>query len=247
MTKNEALVSVIIPTYNVNNFIDKTIRTVLDQDYMNFEILVVDDESTDGTKEVIDDIAKIDKRIKVFHLDKHLGVSAARNYGMNNAQGKYIFFVDGDDEIENDFLSKLVAPMENDDMDMTIAGYSWGDMISHVFTYGQGKYSEVSKKEVYNSINTWGNKIGGYVWNKGFRADIIRDNNLRFDETLDLAEDLLFTAEYVLKADKFMYYSSTLYFKVPRSDSIIHSAGFTLKSKEKEIRQRIDEMGKTIK
>ncbi|MGR3741571.1 hypothetical protein [Companilactobacillus sp. DQM5] len=64
---------------------------------------------------------------------------------------------------------------------------------------------------------------------------------------MDLAEDLSFTAEYVLKANSFMYYSSTLYFKIPRSDSIIHSAGFTMRSKEQEVRDRIDEMGKVIK
>ncbi|MGR3741570.1 glycosyltransferase family 2 protein [Companilactobacillus sp. DQM5] len=160
---DEILVSVIIPAYNVNNFIDKTIRTVLAQDYKNFELLVVDDKSTDGTGNLIDNIAKEDNRVKIFHLEKHSGVSAARNYRIDQAKGKYIFFVDGDDAIEHDFLSRMVEPMENENVDMTIASYSWGAIMSHVFTYGKGEYTELSKKKVYDSINTWGNKIGGYV------------------------------------------------------------------------------------
>lgn len=247
MKPDENLVSVIIPAYNLKNYVDKTISTILSQKYKNFELIVVDDRSNDGTATVLDELAKTDERINVYHFDKHRGVSAARNFGIDKAQGKYIFFIDGDDAIENDFLEKLIYPMDNENVDMTIAGYSWNNRIDHLRSKGNSNYFEVSKKDAYASVNTWGDDIGGYVWNKSFKTDIIKKNSIRFDESLELAEDLLFTAEYMLKANKFMYYPEILYHKISRSSSIVHNANFLMRNKEKKVRDKIDELGKNIK
>ena len=103
---NIPLFSIIIPVYNVSNYIEVTVGSILSQTYSNFELLLIDDGSIDGSSELLDKMEQNDKRIRVFH-QPNSGVSAARNLGLENAVGEWIVFVDGDDAISNDTLYVL--------------------------------------------------------------------------------------------------------------------------------------------
>lgn len=241
MATHAPLVTISIPAYNLGSYLEKTLNSVFKQTYQNFEILLVDDASTDHTAEVIAKFAEQDERIKPHFFKEHEGVSKARNYAIDNARGDMIVFVDGDDLLDPTYLEVIVSGFSDPKADLVIVGFNWGwrgGGHDH-----QPGFEEVTKRRAYDSINYRGDGIGGYTWNKGFKMSIIRDNHIRFDESLDLAEDLLFTADYMMASHKFLFYDVPLYNKVNRGNSIIHSATYQMRAKEQVVRRHIDEMG----
>lgn len=111
------LISIIVPVYNVENYIDKCLQSILNQSYENLEVLLIDDGSVDHSGEICDDYARIDKRIRVFHqINK--GVSSARNKGLELSAGKYIVFIDADDYVKPDYLEILYGDMEEYQVDI---------------------------------------------------------------------------------------------------------------------------------
>lgn len=119
---NNTLVSIIIPVYNVENYIDECINSAVEQTYKNIEIIIVDDGSTDGSSYKCDIWKSNDERIKVYHK-KNEGVSAARNFGINISTGKYIMFVDGDDYLPVKAIENLIDESQNCSLDIVIGNY----------------------------------------------------------------------------------------------------------------------------
>ncbi len=115
-------ISVIIPVYNVKDYLDKCFESIINQSYSNLEILVVDDGSSDGSSLLCDEYANKDERIKVFHLENG-GAAAARNFAIKNATGDYLFFVDGDDYIDLDTIEKMVNLTDNGQKDIVYCDY----------------------------------------------------------------------------------------------------------------------------
>ncbi|WP_054655796.1 glycosyltransferase family 2 protein [Lentilactobacillus kisonensis] len=241
---NSPLVTISIPAYNLGTYLQKTLQSIFEQTYQNFEIILVDDASTDSTAGTIREAAQKDDRIRAHYYEKHEGVSKARNFAIDNAKGDIIVFVDGDDLLASNYLEVIVDGLKDPTVDMDAVGYAWG-------WRGGGRssateFQQVSKQEAFDSINYRGAEIGGYTWNKGFRLSVIRENKIRFDETLDLAEDLLFTADYIAASHRILYFPAPLYTKVSRGNSIIHSATMAMRSKEQVVRRHIDEMGRRL-
>ena len=119
---DEKLVSVIIPAYNIEDYIGRCLDSIISQTYKNLEIIVVDDGSRDYTGEILDNYAKKDRRIKVIHKENG-GVSSARNKGIEAAEGDYIGFIDGDDLIEPGMYKTLVDLLEEENADIAHCGY----------------------------------------------------------------------------------------------------------------------------
>ena len=132
----DPLISVIVPIYNVEAYLDKCISSIMTQTYTNLEILLVDDGSTDRSSEMCDAYACIDSRIKVIHKVNG-GQSSARNVALEVCCGKYISFVDGDDWIEADMYSVLVEQLEKLDADLAICGRYDGDEYSNKMRIGK--------------------------------------------------------------------------------------------------------------
>ena len=118
--QEEKLVSIIIPAYKTEKYIEKCLRSVQEQTYKNLEIIVIDDKSPDRTGEICDKIAKLDTRIKVIHHDSNKGVSSARNSGLKIRTGVYIAFVDGDDVIAPTLIEDSVKCIEQNQSDAVI-------------------------------------------------------------------------------------------------------------------------------
>lgn len=121
--KNNPLVSIITPSYNSENYIEETIESVINQKYQNWEMIIVDDISTDNTVDIIKKYTKEDKRIRYYILEKKGGASLARNKAIMEAQGKYIAFLDSDDLWKEDKLAKQVLFMEKNNYDFTYHNY----------------------------------------------------------------------------------------------------------------------------
>lgn len=177
------LVSMIIPLYNSADYVAECIISCLNQTYKNIEILVVDDGSTDNSLDVARDIAKRDKRVRVFHK-KNGGVSSARNLGIEKSTGDYLCFIDADDYLENDFIEKMASCMIERDADFCFSDRVW--------------ISDNAPSELHSIIispseaerQLLGTKINVGCWNKIYSRNCIEE--IRFDEKLFYGEGLKF-------------------------------------------------------
>lgn len=221
------LISVIIPVYNVKNYLEKCVKSVVLQSYKNLEIILVNDGSTDGSGRLCDEIAKNDSRIVVLHK-KNGGLSDARNYGIERANGTYISFVDSDD---------WIAPTMIEDLYNAIVKYGVKLAICETaYAYDNYNYSPrmTSDTFVLDKLPAYellleNRRFRTNAWNKLYLADIWRE--LRFPKGKKY-EDVYIMHEVYDMCDKIAYVDKALYYYFQRSNSIVHvsdlSADFDL-------------------
>lgn len=182
---NKPLISIIVPVYNVETYLDQCIHSVLNQTYSNWELLLINDGSTDSSGSMCDDYARRDGRIRVIHM-KNRGVSEARNTGLTLSKGEYITFLDSDDGIRGDFLEECVTTANQHDVDIVIGHFFIWDENNQTFLYfvdqAQKDTTEViSAQEALNRQVVWKNlNTAPFVvaWGKLFRASLF--NTVRF-------------------------------------------------------------------
>lgn len=183
-------VSVIVPVYNSAKYLDRCIESVLGQDYTNFELILVNDGSTDNSLVICQHYAESDNRIKL--VDKaNGGVSSARNAGIELAQGDYLTFIDSDDYISPDFFSNFA-------IDKGVDFYAQGYTDEYPDTTGDIIIPDECSGTYFSDLVSTMISTGFIMspWSKLFCRSIIMKHNLRFKETLSYAEDRLFNAEY---------------------------------------------------
>lgn len=197
-------VSVIIPVYNRINELMISVNSIINQSFKDWEMILVDDGSTDGTSELCNQIALRDKRIRIFH-QMNAGVSAARNYGLSMARGKYILFLDSDDWIENDTIERLVSKIEFEQSDivlfaMSIDRFSGNKINTSTKLYGQD--TVITKSELINRfVDLFYKDYLASSCTKLFKKSIIEDNKLCFKENLVMYEDFYFVMDYLSNID----------------------------------------------
>ena len=189
------MISIIVPVYNVKKYLPKCIDSVINQTYTDWELILINDGSKDNSGIICDEYASKDERIKVIHKNNE-GVSIARNSGIELAKGEYICFIDSDDWIEPTYLSDFRINEFKCDFYFSGALY---DTYGKVYSYK--KYNEKfcrSKYEIRNDFFDQDLLSNGYPWGKLYRTQIIRENNLRFNENLTINEDHIFVFQYFL-------------------------------------------------
>lgn len=203
MYVNKPCLSVIIPVYNTGQYLPRCVDSVLGQSYQDFELLLSDDGSTDDSGVLCDMYAKKDSRIQVFHKENG-GVSSARNLGIENASGEWVYFVDSDDELLPDGL-KTLADGISDDVDVVMGGYVDVDEQGVESCQASDfKSYRLSKKQ---SVTTMYTGYGlcyfylGYVCLRLLRRSLIERYALRFDTEIFIKEDTLFMMQYVCKSN----------------------------------------------
>lgn len=153
--KEEQLVSIIIPVYNSEKFIDKTIENVKEQVYENWELILINDCSTDESEKIIKEVEKDDKRIKLINLKENSGAAVARNIGIETAKGRYIAFLDADDLWDKEKLKKQINFMKENDYEFTFTGYEFADENGK----GNGKIvnipSKINYKQALKNTTIW--------------------------------------------------------------------------------------------
>lgn len=186
-------VSVIMPVYNSDKYLEKSIRTVLEQSLEEFELILIDDGSSDRSGQICDQFAEKDKRVKVVH-QKNRGLSAARNVGLRMAEGEYLAFADNDDECLPGFLEKNYAIAKKYDADMVKFGRESVVVDENDNVYGK---DERNLKEAYYSRNQIieqyfelrGRDIFSPVWDGLYRNSMVQDNHIEFPEELRYGEE----------------------------------------------------------
>ena len=181
---NNILVSVIVPVYNVEKYISKTVKSLINQDYNNIEIILVDDGSPDKSGEIIDNLALKDNRVVAIHKENG-GVSSARNAGLKVAAGEYVTFVDGDDWVDKDYITYFVNLLEVSrcDIAMNKSNYTETNNLS------SDEYSIVKAEKAIEWIYL--GDIFVAVWNKMYRKKLLDDNKIFFNNDIWYGEGML--------------------------------------------------------
>lgn len=195
------IVSIIIPVYNAEKYLNRCIESVISQTYNNIEILLIDDGSTDKSGEICDIYAKNDSRIKVVHK-KNSGVSDSRNLGIAEAKGKYIYFIDSDDYIDNNMIEELINNIGEVDIIKSSRRAIKGNKEKEISINGEYSSEQFVKQVISGNI-------GGHCWGYLFSRDIIKD--LTFDTNTFCMEDTIFTINCVLRAKKIKCIDSCFY------------------------------------
>lgn len=212
------LISVIIPVYNVEKYLDRCVQSVLHQTLQELEIILVDDGSPDGSPAMCDAYALQDKRIRVIHK-KNGGLASARNAGLREATGEYIFFLDSDDWLDLDGLERLYATAQEYDVDFVryraIRSF-WPGLGDHapvrveeIREMHGGLYDrrqiveEIFPRLIATGKLTMGPIVGACA--SLYRAAFLKEHHLVFDEAVKFSEDMIFSAKVVLHANSFYY------------------------------------------
>ena len=208
----DVLVSVVVPIYNVEKFINKTVVSIMSQDHKNIEIILVDDGSPDNSAQILDRLAEKDSRIIVIHKQNG-GVSSARNAGIKMAKGEYITFVDGDDWVEPDYVSYFLYLIEktNCEIAMNKNNFSDNTRISRDSTY------VVTAEKAIEWIYL--GDIFVAVWNKIYKTSFLIENSLLFDESIWYGEGMLFNIDCLQFTDKVAIGEKNVYHQVENPDS----------------------------
>lgn len=239
---NGPVASIIVPCRNVRDTVEEALSGVLSSSLRELEVIAVDDGSTDGTPDVLHAIAGRDSRVKVLGSGGR-GVSAARNVGLDAAAGEFIFFLDADDAVEPDFYPKAVAEMRRSGADYCRVAHdrtnpsgSGCSVANLKANYAFSSQEEIREKYLpcffgysFAQVRDWyggaplgaNREMGGVVFGC-FRANVIKSGGIRFDETVEIFEDAMFTCEYLLSCGKTAAIDEILYhYRLKASGSMI--------------------------
>lgn len=203
------LLSIIIPTYNRSTTIVRCIKSVIDSPLRRFEIIVVDDCSTDDTGQVINDIEDPHRRVRYYKNDSNLGVSGSRNRGLGLAIGKWVCFLDSDDTIIGDCFSVWFQQCLQYDGDAFFAKYKINSLPTEIADYGTQEWVCVNceKLAINFMASPVGNSILTYVWAKIYNREFIRSLGIQFNDDLSVYEDIDFNAN-LMRGDPRVFVSS---------------------------------------
>lgn len=212
-------VSIVVPIYNGEKYIDNCINNIKRQTYQEFELILVDDGSTDNTAKICDSYAEDDKRIKVIH-QKNKGLSAARNAGTRSALGEYLVYVDVDDDITNSLLEDNVLLAVKNDADVVMYNFWYYNVDTK-----EKKENLIGEGFVGNSeeffknflIKALSHEVFNAPWNKLYKLSFLRDNNLKFFEEYPIYEDIIFGTKMFQFAEKIVVNDNMYYVYYVRS------------------------------
>ncbi len=205
------LISIIVPVYNVESYLERCLESLKRQWYDNLEIILVDDGSTDNSGKICDDFAKREKRAKVFHK-RNGGLSDARNYGLKKAVGEMLAFVDSDDYIDESYISDMYYEMRHSDADIVVCGFNNNVPRSEILSGKDATIRLLTRQENLEIV----------AWNKLYKKELFIDNDIWFPKGKK-NEDSLTIYKVLSKAKKVAYLDKSLYSYVDRDESIMNT------------------------
>lgn len=216
-------VSIIVPVYNAEKTIGRCVDSILNQEYTDFELLLVDDGSKDASGAICDEYAREDERVRVIHKENS-GVSDSRNMALDMATGTYLQFLDADDWITPNATRLFVETAQQYNCDMVIADFYRvvGERVSHkgaIEEDGVLTREEFATEMMQNPADFY----YGVLWNKFFRRDIVEEHKLRMDSKISWCEDFMFNLEYIRYCDVFYALQVPIYYYVKTKGSLATS------------------------
>lgn len=207
-------VSIIVPVYKVEKYIDRCINSILAQTFKNFELLLVDDGSPDNSGKICDNYAQMDNRIRVFHKE-NAGVSAARNFGIEQSAGDFLMFVDSDDWLDLQCIELCIKEVEYGDLDLL--------QFASVYVSETSQWNSVNKSTSILSGDAYVNQqsLNVTVWGGLYKKAIIDMNSIRFNTQLVMAEDQLFVYKFLKFANRITYINKPLYYYFQNTNGVV--------------------------
>lgn len=203
------LFSIIVPVYNVQSYLGICIESILKQSYSDFELLLIDDGSSDNSGKICDEYAQEDTRIKIVHR-KNGGVSAARNEGLTIAQGKWIVFVDSDDWVDEELLQSYIPYI--DDFDIVFQGFITENSTANISQCHKIEDRKFGNMQIADAVLYLERvQMIGWMCNKAYKRELIENNNIRFNENISIGEDHIFTLEYCQFVSSLACFCGTYY------------------------------------
>lgn len=229
------MISVIVPIYNVEEYLDKCIQSIRKQTYKNLEIILVDDGSTDQCSLLCDNYAKEDDRIKVIHK-KNGGLSDARNAGLQIAAGEYVGFVDSDDYIHPRMYELLYEACINNEVEVAMCRFQIFEENAVELQYDECKAKCFTREEILSAyINENTNElITPSVWSKLFKRECIKELSFPVGK---LCEDIVYTTKAFYNSDKVAYLDAELYYYRQRAGSIMNDNSVLVRRIQEELEQ----------
>lgn len=215
--KNKPLVSIIIPIYNKKYALSHTLKSIKSQAFSDFEVLLIDDGSTDGSSDICTYYQNNDNRF-IYERQPNSGVSSARNKGISMANGAYLFFCDADDELPEDAIANLVSAAENSNADLILGGFAFRNINTGNIGYPYNKERTKIELSIHDNLDElWksNNMLSSCV--KLYRTSIIRESNLHFNTELIVLEDFDFVLSYleqsqtIISIPEYVYYQDLGY------------------------------------
>ena len=217
------LITIIVPVYNVQNYLARCVSSVMSQPYRHLEIILVDDGSPDECPRMCDEYARQDSRVKAVHKSNG-GLASARNAGLDAMHGDYVYFVDSDDWIESDTVAVLLERMERHDVDVAMGGtiVDVDDGTSHPYAFDQVLQTKVYRREEALHGFLYHEGLASSAWGKLYRASLFEgEHRLRFPDGLN-SEDYYLLAHLFNRMTNGLYVElkPPLYHYCQRADSI---------------------------
>jgi glycosyltransferase involved in cell wall biosynthesis len=226
-------ISIIIPVYNVEQYVAKCLDSVLNQSYSNLEVLLINDGSTDGSANICNEYVVKDTRIRLFHQENR-GLSAALNVGLEHFTGDYLGFVDSDDWVEPEMFETLYKNIKNRNTQISVCSFftDKDTTSTPMLNKEQIQDGEISVKDMvlYPLKRDDYNGFCGYVWNKLYSAEAVRASKIRFAENIKYGMDLIFYTTLVLSQKcKGVYTDIPLCHYLQRDSAISKSKSYAIK------------------
>lgn len=239
MQTNMKSVSIIIPIYGVENYIEKCARSIFEQTYTNIDIIFVNDCTPDNSitilKSVLEHYPKQKEKTRILSYPCNKGLSGARKFGLENAHGDYVLQIDSDDYIAPNMVEVMVQKAEKENADIVICDFNY--VKDNVITR-KSVSPALTSKECMIQVLT--GKIEGYVWNKLIKRSLYTSNTIEPIEGLNMCEDMAVIYRLLYFAKKISYVNQALYFYIQRKGSI--SYGNLTKVKQENIQDLIEHM-----
>ena len=222
--EKKPLISVIVPVYGVEAYLPKCLDSLLAQTWQNFELILVDDGSPDGSWNIMRDYAARDSRVRIFKKENG-GVSSARNFGMDEARGEYLGFVDPDDWVSPHYLEWMVEAMQEQGVRMALVDFL-DVQEGEEKTFEEYPTRPEAKKITTEHYPQAGRSMGGHAWRTLYHRSVVE--KLRFDQSLHYAEDILFFTQAAAEVGSYAYLDVPLYYYLKRKGSAMEQ-DFTMK------------------
>ncbi len=222
-----AKISIIVPIYNVEQYLRECLESLIKQTFQDIEIIAVNDGSLDGSGQICDQYALMDERVKVFH-QANAGVSEARNYGLEHASGEWILFVDGDDWVEPSLCQTLLQAAMQSKADLVLCGHFWNypNQEYPVRMFSEDRYIDPLniRRIILDSTLVESSCVSNatYVWGKLWRSSLLR-GNVRFKSNLKWGEDQLFNLNGLTNVTRAFHLKQSLYHYRINATSITNS------------------------
>ena len=234
------MISIVVPVYNVEKYIVNCLKSIVDQSYKDFELLIIDDGSKDNSINLVNDYLSSKEINWKIIKKKNGGLASARNAGLKKAKGEYICFIDADDCIATNFLEKLISNIKKDNYDFSFCNFKYVNKQS--IDIEENKEIKIFNKD--NLLIAFLRRtIGFVVPSMLFKKEFLINNNLFFDENIKFSEDQPFIWNVILHSNKSIYDYSKMYGYYLRENSIMTSSSLDkIKNSYFEFKNYIDEI-----